>query len=76
MVRYLGAITRRENAINRAVMAECPGVYGMVPFVQAVDAEFEFLKRHVRKDHQTWKYFQNYFTKLTGIPSTSMKEIL
>lgn len=76
MVRFLGALVRRENAINRALMEQCPGLYGVVPFVQQVDSEVDFVKNHVKKDRGAWEYFQQYFTRYSGIPSSNFEQVM
>ena len=76
MVRFLGSLVRRENAVNRALMEQCPGLYGVVPFVQQVDSEVNFVKNHVKKDRGAWEYFQQYFTRYSGIPSSNYEETL
>lgn len=76
MVKFLGAIARRENAINRAVMKECPTTFSMVPMIQSVDQEFEFIRKDIGVNHDMLQYFNTNFTKLTGIPSTSYQEVL
>jgi hypothetical protein len=76
MTRYTGALLRRESEMNRVMMEQCPGMYGMVPHVQVMDYEVRNIKDHARKDKNMWHYFQNHFTRLTGIPSVPHKEIL
>lgn len=76
MVKFLGSIARRENAINRAIMKECPTTFSMVPMIQSNDQEFRLIKRDIGKDHDMLNYFNGNFTKLSGIPSTSYEEIL
>ena len=76
MVQFLGAVARRENAINRAVMKECPTTFSMVPMIQSVDQEFQFIKNDIGVNHDMLQYFNTNFTKLTGIPSASYQEIL
>lgn len=76
MVRFLGSIARRENAINRVMAKECPGVFAMVPTVQEVDQETQFIQKHIRKDDDMYRYFQTNFSKYSGIPATMYKEEL
>ena len=76
MVRYTGVIARRENAVNRAISVRCPGSFGMVPFVQQADEEARLMKSHISKDKQMYGYFQNYFSRYTGIDSKRYQEIL
>ena len=76
MVKFLGAIARRENAINRAVMKECPTTFSMIPMIQQNDQEFRLIKKDIGKDHDMLNFFNTNFTKLSGIPSTSYEEIL
>jgi len=76
MVRFLGAIARRENAVNRVMAKQCPGVFAMVPMVQEVDLETQFIQRHIRKDDDMYKYFQTNFSKYSGVPSKNYFEIL
>ena len=76
MVKFLGSIARRENAINRAIMKECPTTFSMVPMIQSSDQEYRFIKKDIGKDHDMLNYFNGNFTKLSGIPSTSYEEIL
>ena len=76
MVRFLGAIARRENAINRVMAKQCPGVYAMVPMVQEVDLETQYIQRHVRKDDDMYGYFKTNFAKYSGIPAKNYFEIL
>ena len=76
MVKFLGSIARRENAINRVIMKECPTTFSMVPMIQSSDQEFRLIKKDIGKDHDMLNYFNGNFTKLSGIPSTSYEEIL
>lgn len=76
MVKFLGSIARRENAINRAIMKECPTTFSMIPMIQSTDQEFRFIKKDIGKDQDMLNYFNANFTKLSGIPSTSYEEIL
>jgi len=43
----------------------------MSPEVRRLSYEYNFLKNEMREDENKWTYFKNYFTKLSGIPSTS-----
>jgi hypothetical protein len=71
MLRFVGTICRRENAINAQYQELYPGFSVMSPHVQRISAEYNFLKNQMREDENKYTYFKNYFTKLTGIPSTS-----
>ena len=73
MIKFLGSIARKESAINNILINECPGVYGTVPL--SMDAEFNVIKRDIGNDPNTLNYFNNYFTKLSGIPSRQYKVI-
>lgn len=76
MVKFLGSIARRENAINRAVMRECPTTFSMIPMIQSVDQEFQYIKNDIGVDYGMLGYFNEHFTRLSGIPSTSYEQIL
>jgi hypothetical protein len=76
MVKFLGSISRRENAINRAVMRECPTTFSMVPMIQSADQEFQYIKNDIGLDYSMLGYFKEHFTRLSGIPSTSYEQIL
>lgn len=76
MVRFLGAIARRENAVNRVMAKQCPGVMAMVPTVQEVDLETQYIQRHIRKDDEMYGYFKSNFAKYSGIPSTHYLQVL
>lgn len=76
MVRFLGALLRRENAVNRVMSQHCPGTFAMVPTVQQVDQETQFVQNYIRKDAGMLNYFQQHFTKYSGIKSKMYKEIL
>ena len=76
MVRFIGAIARRENAVNRVMAQQCPGVFGMVPMVQEVDQETQYIQKHIRKDKDMYQYFRSNFSRYSGIPSEMHKEIL
>jgi hypothetical protein len=76
MVRFLGALLRRENAINRVIGEHCPGAFPMVPLVQQVDQETRYVQDHIRKDSGMLDYFQNNFMKYSGVKTKMYKEIL
>jgi hypothetical protein len=69
MVRFIGSIAQRENAVNAQYRELYPGFSVMSPAVRRLSHEYNFLKRQLREDEGQWTYFQNYFTKLSGIPS-------
>ncbi len=71
MVKMLGSIARRENAINSQYRELYPGFSIMSPHVQKITHEYNYLKDEIRKDEDEWAYFKNYFSKLSGVPSTS-----
>lgn len=71
MVRFVGAMAMRENAINAQYRELYPGFSVMSPHVQRLSHEYNFLKNQLREDDNQWTYFKNYFTKLSGIPSAS-----
>lgn len=71
MLKFVGAISRRENAINAQYRELYPGFSVMSPDVQRLSTEYNFLKNQIREDENEWTYFKNYFTKLTNIPSNS-----
>jgi len=71
MVRFVGAMAKRENAINAQYRELYPGFSVMSPHVRRLSNEYNFLKNQIREDESEWTYFKNYFTKLSGIPSTS-----
>jgi hypothetical protein len=71
MLKFTGAICKRENAINSQYRELYPGFSVNSPEVQRISAEYNFLKNQIRDDQNEFQYFKNYFTKLTGIPSTS-----
>jgi hypothetical protein len=71
MVRFVGAMAKRENAINAQYRELYPGFSVMSPHVRRLSHEYNFLKNQLREDENEWTYFKNYFTKLSGIPSTS-----
>ena len=71
MVKMLGSIARRENAINSQYRELYPGFSVQSPHVQKLTHEYNYLKDEIRKDEDEWSYFKNYFSRLSGIPSTS-----
>jgi hypothetical protein len=71
MVKFVGAMAKRENAINAQYRELYPGFSVMSPEVRRLSYEYNFLKNEMREDENKWTYFKNYFTKLSGIPSTS-----
>lgn len=71
MLKFVGSIAKRENAINAQYRELYPGFSVMSPAVQRLSTEYNFLKNQIREDESEYSYFKNYFTKLTGIPSTS-----
>jgi len=71
MLKFTGAIAKRENAINAQYREINPGFSVMCPAVQRLSTEYNFLKNQIREDDAEYSYFKNYFSKLTGIPSTS-----
>jgi hypothetical protein len=76
MVRFLGALLRRENAVNRVMGEHCSGTFAMVPMVQKADHETQFVQAHIQKDNDMLNYFQEHFTEYSGIESKPYKEIL
>jgi hypothetical protein len=71
MLKFVGTISKRENAINSQYREVYPGFSVTCPSVQRLSAEYNYLKNQLREDEGEYNYFKNYFTKLTGIPSTS-----
>ncbi len=71
MVRFLGSIGMRENAINAQFRELHPGFTVNSPHVRQLSVEYNYIKNQIRKDKNKWQYFKNYFSKLSGIPSTS-----
>lgn len=71
MIKFVGAMAKRENAINAQYRELYPGFSVMSPHVRRLTCEYNFIKNQLREDENQWTYFKNYFTKLTGIPSTS-----
>ena len=71
MVKFVGSMAKRENAINAQYRELYPGFSVMSPHVQKLSHEYNFLKNQLREDESQWTYFKNYFTKLSGIPSAS-----
>ena len=75
MMRMTGAIARRENAINAQYRELYPGFSVITPSVQKLSEEYNIIKNQIKKDDDEWQYFKNYFTRLSGIPSDSQKDI-
>jgi hypothetical protein len=71
MAKMVGSIARRENAINSQYRELYPGFSVMSPHVRKISHEYNFIKNQVRQDPEQWQYFKNYFSRITGIPSTS-----
>lgn len=71
MVRFVGSIAKRENAINAQYKELYPGFNVLSPHVRKLSHEYNYIKDEIRKDKDKWQYFKNYFTKLTNIPSTT-----
>jgi len=71
MVKFIGAMAKRENAINAQYREIYPGFSVMSPAVRRLSYEYNYMKNEIRDDENEWTYFKNYFTKLSGIPSTS-----
>lgn len=71
MVKMTGSIARRENAINAQYRELYPGFSVMSPHVRKLSHEYNFIKEELRKDPEEWQYFKNYFSRLSGIPSSS-----
>lgn len=71
MIRFVGSMAKRENAINAQYRELYPGFSVMTPEVRKMSYEYNFLKNQIRDDDSEWTYFKNYFTKLSGIPSAS-----
>jgi hypothetical protein len=71
MLKFVGSICRRENAVNSQFRAVYPGFSIMTPEVKKVSLEYNILKNQMREDEDQWTFFKNYFTRLTGIPSSS-----
>ena len=71
MVKFVGSMAKRENAINAQYRELYPGFSVMSPHVRKLSHEHNFLKNQLREDESQWTYFKNYFTKLSGIPSTA-----
>ena len=75
MVKLVGTIAQRENAINAQYQELYPGFSVLSPAVRRLSHEYNYIKNDLRKDSSKWQYFKNYFSKLTGIPSTSSDAI-
>ena len=71
MIKFTGSMAKRENAINAQYRELYPGFSVMSPDVRRLSYEYSFLKNQLREDENEWTYFKNYFTKLSGIPSSS-----
>lgn len=71
MLKFVGAICRRESAVNAQFRQVYPGFSIMTPEVKKVSIEYNMLKNQMREDENQWTFFKNYFTRLTGIPSSS-----
>lgn len=71
MVKMTGSIARRENAINSQYRELYPGFSVMSPHVRKLSHEYNFIKNELRKDPEQWQYFKNYFSRISGIPSSS-----
>ncbi len=71
MLKFVGTISKRENAINAQYREIYPGFSVMCPSVQKLSTEYNYLKNQLREDETEYNYFKNYFTKLTGIASKS-----
>ena len=71
MVKFIGSMAKRENAINAQYREIYPGFSVMSPAVRRLSYEYNYMKNEIRDDENEWTYFKNYFTKLSGIPSTS-----
>lgn len=76
MLRFVGTIAKRENAINTQYKELYPGFNVQSPQVRKIGNEYTFIKEDIRKDKDEWQYFKNYFTQLTNIPSTSNTALL
>lgn len=71
MVKMTGSVARRENAINSQYRELYPGFSVMSPHVRKISHEYNFIKNELRKDPEQWQYFKNYFSRISGIPSSS-----
>lgn len=71
MVKMTGSIARRENAINSQYRELYPGFSVMSPHVRKISHEYNFIKNEIRKDPEQWQYFKNYFSRISGIPSSN-----
>jgi hypothetical protein len=73
MVKMIGSIARRENAINSQYRELYPGFSVMSPHVRKLSHEYNFIKSELRKDPEEWQYFKNYFSRISGIPSSNQE---
>jgi hypothetical protein len=77
MIRFVASIAKRENGVNMAYAEQYPGVsVHSAPRVQALNIEYNQLKRQFRRNPAKWNYFKTHFTNLTGIPSKTGEQIL
>jgi hypothetical protein len=76
MTRLLGALMRRENAMNRVMSEHCKGTFAMVPLVQKSDQETQYVQNFIQKDPEMLNYFQTHFTQYSGIESKPYQEII
>jgi len=73
MVKMTGSIARRENAINSQYRELYPGFSVISPHVRKLSHEYNFIKNEIRKDPEEWQYFKNYYSRISGIPSSSQE---
>ena len=73
MVKMTGSIARRENAINSQYRELYPGFSVMSPHVRKISHEYNFIKNEIRKDPEQWQYFKNYYSRISGIPSSNQE---
>jgi len=71
MVRFVGSVAMRESAINSQFRELHPGFTVNSPRVRQLTHEYNYIKNQLRKNKNQWQYFKNYFSKLSGIPSTT-----
>lgn len=71
MVKLVGSIARRENAINTYYKDIYPDFSINSPHVKKLTHEYNFIKDEISKNTDQWQYFKNYFSRISGIPSTS-----
>ena len=71
MVKMTGSIARRENAINSQYRELYPGFSVMSPHVRKISHEYNFIKNELRQDPEQWQYFKNYYSRISGIPSSN-----